>query len=130
VQDDISEIRIAVVAVRVPALAAQINFHVAGARRFAAHLDDGAAKIRPAFGAGKTGMKHADDFPVQGFQPVAPQSLVPPDGLEQTLGGETILVAQRVCGTALVAPEGVKIFVERVQSKLLLLRSGGEVNLF
>ena len=68
-------------AVRVPAAAAQINFHVAGVRRFAADLDDGAAKIRPAFGAGKTGMKHTDSFPVRSFQPVAPQPLMPPDGL-------------------------------------------------
>ena len=71
VQDDILEIRIAVMAVRMPAVAAQINFHVAGARRFTADLDDGAAKIRPALDAGETGMKHADDLPVQSFQLVA-----------------------------------------------------------
>ena len=68
VQDDIFETRIAVVAVRVPAVAAQVNFHVAGARRFTAYLDDGAAKIRPALDAGETGMKHTDDLPVQSFQ--------------------------------------------------------------
>ena len=54
-------------AVRVPAVAAQINFHVAGARRFAADLDDRAAKIRPALGAGETGMQHADGFPSEVF---------------------------------------------------------------
>ena len=109
VQDDIFEIRIAVVAVRVPAVAAQINFHVAGARRFAADLDDRAAKIRPALGAGKTGMQHADGFPVRSFQLVAPQPLMPPDGLEQPLGGKAVFVVQNIRGAALVAPDGVKI---------------------
>ncbi len=117
-------------AVRVPAVAAQINFHVAGARRFATDLDDRAAKIRPAFGAGETGMQHADGFPVQSFQLVAPQPLMPPDGLEQALGGKAVFVLQNIRGAALVAPDGVKIFGGRVQSKLLLLPLGGEVNLF
>jgi hypothetical protein len=75
-------------------------------------------------------MKHADGFPVQSFQLVAPQSLMPPDSLEQTLGGETVLVAQNVRGAALAAPDGVKIFGGSVQQELLLLRPGGEVNLF
>jgi hypothetical protein len=130
VQDDIFEIRIAVVAVRVPAVAAQINFHVAGARRFAADLDDGAAKVRPALHADETGMQDADGFPVRSFQPVAPQPLMPPDSLEQTLVGKAVFVMQNVCGAALVAPGSVKIFSGRVHPKKLLLRPGDEVNLF
>jgi hypothetical protein len=130
VQDDVFEIRIAVVAVRVPAVAAQINFHVTGARRFTANLDDGAAKIRPAFGADETGMQHADSFPIRSFQLVAPQPLMPPDGLEQTLGGKAVFVAQNVRGTALFAPDGVKIFGGRIHQELLLLQPGDEVNLF
>jgi hypothetical protein len=115
VQDDVFEIRIAVVAVRVPAVAVQINFHVAGARRFAADLDDRAAKIRPTLGADETGMQHADSFPVRGFQLVTPQPLMPPDSLEQTFGREPVFIAQNVRGAALVAPDGVKTFDGRVQ---------------
>ena len=117
-------------AVRMPAVAAQINFHVAGARRFAADLDDGAAKIRPAFGAGETGMQHADIFPIRSFQLVAPEPLMPPDGLKQPLGGEAVFVAQHVRGAALVAPDGVEVFGGRVQLGKFLLLSGDEVNLF
>ena len=79
-------------AVRVPAVAAQINFHVAGTRRFAAGLDDRAAKIRPAFGAGEAGMQHADGLAVRSFQLVAPEPLMTPDGLEQALGGKAVFV--------------------------------------
>jgi hypothetical protein len=111
-------------------VAAQINFHVAGARRFAAGLDDGTAKIRSALGAGETGMQHANGLTVRSFQLVAPQPLVPPDGLKQPLVGKTVFVAQNVRGAALVAPDGVKIFGGRVQSELLLLRPGDKVNLF
>ena len=116
VQDDIFETRIEVVAVRMPAVAAQINLHVAGARRFAAGLDDRAAKIRPAFSTDETGMQHADDLAVRSFQLVAPQPLMPPDGLEQTLGGKTVFVAQNVRGAAAVAPDGVKIFCAGIHS--------------
>jgi hypothetical protein len=111
-------------------VAAQINFHVAGARRFAANLDYGAAKIRPAFGADETGMQHADSFPIRSFQLVAPQPLMPPDGLEQTLGGKAVFVAQNVRVTALFAPAGIKIFGGRIHQELLLLQPGDEVNLF
>ena len=85
-QHHVFEILIVVVAVRAPAAGAQVNLHVAGTRRVAADLDDRAAKIRPAFDADETGMKHADGFAVGGFQLVAPQPLVLPDGLEQPLG--------------------------------------------
>ena len=96
VQHDILESRIAVVAVRVPAAGAQINFHVAGARRVVADLNDRAAKIRPAFGAGEAGMKNADGLSVGGFELVAAQALMLPDGLEQTFGRRIIFVAQDI----------------------------------
>jgi hypothetical protein len=130
VQDDVLETWIPVVAVRVPAVAAQINFHVAGAWRFAADLDDGFAKIWSTFGAGEAGVQHADIFPIQGFQLVAPEPLMPPDGLEEALGGKAVFVPQNVRGAALVAPDGVKILFGRVQSKLLLLLPGDKVKLF
>jgi hypothetical protein len=86
----------------------QINFHVAGTRRLVADLQNGVAKIRPAFDADKTGMKNADAFSINRFQPVAAQALVLPNGLQQALGGKIIFVAQRVrAGSG--APAGVKI---------------------
>ena len=90
VENDIFEIWISVVAVRVPAAGAQINFHVAGARRVIADLQNGAAKIRPALGAGKAGMKNADDSPVGGFERVALEALMLPDGLQQAFGRRTV----------------------------------------
>jgi hypothetical protein len=60
-------------------------------------------------------MQHADGLPLRGFQLVAPQPLMPPDGLEQTLGGKAVFIAQNVRGAALAAPDGVKIFGGRVQ---------------
>jgi len=130
VQDDILEIWITVVAVRAPVVAAQIHLHVAGARRFGADLNDGAAKIRPALGVRKAGMQHADRPAIQRLQLVAPQPLVHPDGLEQAFGGKTVFVAQDIRSAIPGAPIGVEIFNGRVQTKLLLPRSGGEVNLF
>jgi hypothetical protein len=71
-----------------------------------------------------------DIFPIRGFQLVAPEPLMPPDGLEQALGGKAVFVPQNVCGAVLVAPEGVEVFNGRVQLGKFLLLSGDEVNLF
>jgi len=110
VEQDIFKTRVAVVAVRAPAVAVQVNFHVAGTRRSVADLDDGAAKIRAAFGAGEPGMEHADGFPVRCLQLVAPQPLMPPDGLEQPLGGPFSFIAQDAGDATPGAPAGIKIF--------------------
>lgn len=75
-------------------------------------------------------MQHADGLPVRSFQFVAPQTLVPPDGLEQALGGNAVIVAQHVRGAAPVAPDGVKILGGGFQQEFLLLLPGDEVNLF
>jgi hypothetical protein len=45
-------------------------------------LDDGAAEIRSALDAGETRMKDAHGLTVQGFQLVAAEALLLPDGLE------------------------------------------------
>jgi hypothetical protein len=110
VQDYIFKVRIAVMAVRVPAGGTQINLHVAGARRRVADLNHRAAKIRAAFKADKSGMKHPDNFSVSGFEPVTPQALVLPDGLEQAFGGRLIFVAQGRGRRQLRPPVGVEIF--------------------
>ena len=47
-----------------PAGGLQIDFHIAGNGGGIFKLQHGAAKIRPAFGAGKSGMQHADAFSV------------------------------------------------------------------
>ena len=103
------KIFIPVVAVRAPAARAQINFHVAGTRRGAANLQDGVAKIGAAFEAGKSGVKNADAFSIGGFQLTALEPLVLPDCLQQAFGRK-MLVAQKICGDRLRAPDGVKIF--------------------
>jgi hypothetical protein len=72
-------------------------------------------------------MQHADGLAVRSFQLVAPQPLMPPDGLKQALGGEAVFVAQRIRSPALAAPDGAKIFSGRIQSEKSLPRPGDEV---
>ena len=122
VQDDVFEVRIAVVTVRPPVAGPQVNLHVAGARRIVADLNDRAAEIRPAFDTGETGVQNADGPAVRGFELVAPQTLVPPDGLEQTLVRRIMPVAQQARGAQTRAPGGVKMFRGRRQLELLLRR--------
>jgi hypothetical protein len=110
VQQDVLELRIAVVTVGAPAAGAQVNFHVAGTRRGVADLNDRAAKIRPAFDADKAGMQNPDGFSVGSLEPVALQPLVAPDGLKQAFGGQVIFVTQDVRRVQARAPVGVKIF--------------------
>jgi hypothetical protein len=62
-QDDMLEGGVLVVAVRAPAGALQVHLDVSGDRRLRAELDDGVAKIRAAFDADKTRMKHAHGWP-------------------------------------------------------------------
>ena len=87
-----------------------------------------AAKIRPALGVGKAGMKNADAFSVRGFERVALETLVLPDGLEEAFGRRIIFVVQHVAGAALRAPVGVKISSRGKHAKLLLRRVWRKVN--
>jgi hypothetical protein len=84
------------VTVRVPAIDPKVNFHVAGARRVVADLQNCAAKIRSAFDAGKAGMKNANDFSFGGFELVATQALMLPNRLEQAFGRHTVFIAQNI----------------------------------
>jgi hypothetical protein len=110
VQNDIFEIGILVMAVRVPAGGNQINFHVAGNWRLIFKLQNCTAKIWSALGAGKTGMQHTHIFSVRRFELVALEALVLPDGLQQFFRRRGTGVAQDVDGAALLAPDGVEVF--------------------
>jgi hypothetical protein len=124
VKQDIFKIRAAVVTVGAPAADAQVNFHVTGTRRGVADLNDGAAKIRPAFDARKARMQNANGFSIGGLEPVALQPLVVPDGLEQAFRRRIIFVAQDIPRAEARAPVGVKIFRRWRHCGLLLrLRS-------
>ena len=120
VQQDIFELRVAVVTMGAPAGGAQVNFHVAGTRRGVADLNDRAAKIRPAFDADKTGVQNADGSAIGSLKPVALQPLVAPDGLEQAFRRRIIFVAQDISRAKARAPVGVKIFSGRRHCGLLL----------
>ena len=102
-----------------PAAGAQIHFHVSGTRRVIADLQNGAAKIRTAFEAGKTGMKHAHGFSAKGFQFTPPQPLVLPNGLDQPLGG-ILFIPQKIPAAKARPPPGIKIFGRFDQATLLL----------
>ncbi len=86
VQNDVLEMFVPVMAMRPPAAGTQVNFHVTRTRRFVTDLQNGAGEIRPAFDADKSGMKDADGSSIGGFELVAAETLVLPDGLEQALG--------------------------------------------
>ena len=109
VQNDILEIGVAVVTMRMPAARTQINFHVTGTRRIVADLNDDALKIRPAFGAGKTGVKNTDGFPIRSFEPVTAQALMLPNGLEKALGRHAVCIVQKICLAGRHSPGGIKI---------------------
>jgi hypothetical protein len=119
-EQDVFELRVAVVTVGAPAGGAQVNFHITGTRRGVADLNDRAAKIRPAFDADKTGMQNPDGFTVGRLEPVALQPLVAPDGLEQALRRRMIFVVQDMRRAQARAPVGVKIFSGRRHYGLLL----------
>lgn len=120
VQQDILKRGITIVTVGAPAGGAQVNFHVAGTRCGVADLNDGAAKIRSALNADKTGMQNPDGFAVGGLKPVALQSLVAPDGLEQAFRRRTIFIMQDLRRAQARAPVGVKIVSGRRHCGLLL----------
>jgi len=107
-QNDIAKSWIAVVPVRPPASDADVHFHIAGAWSGIADLDERVPKIRTAFHIGETGMKQTKTLAVQSLQLIAAQTLVLPDGLEQTLGRRIAVVAQNRCRPAARAPLGVE----------------------
>ena len=123
VQDDIFEVHIAVVAVCAPAIGAQINFHVAGTRRTVANLNDCILKIRPAFGADKTGMKNTNGFSIRSFEPVTAQVLMLPNGLEQALGWQLVCIMQTSCLAGRNSPGGIKIFKYRRHLEIAFART-------
>ena len=109
-KNDVFVAGILVVAVGAPAAGLQIDLHIAGNRWFIFKLEDGAAKIRSAFGAGKTGMEDAEIPAIGRLQLIAPNPLVLPDGLQQFFRRHGTGVAEEVYGAAALAPDGVKIF--------------------
>jgi hypothetical protein len=119
-EQDVFELRVAVVTMSAPAGGAQVDLHIAGTRRGVADLNDRAAKIRPAFDADKTGMQNPDGFAVGGLEPVALQPLVAPDGLEQAFRRRFIFIVQDLRQVEARAPVGVKIFSGRRHCGLLL----------
>jgi hypothetical protein len=118
-QQNIFKIRVPVMPVGPPAIRAQIHFHVSGAGRVIANLQDRAAEIRPALQVGKARMKNPDARAPGRLQLVAPQPLVLPDGLDQPLGRKRF-IPQKTFAAAVNAPLGVKILRWRLQAPLLL----------
>jgi hypothetical protein len=108
---------------RMPAARAQIHLHVAGTRRTVADLNDCILKIRPAFGADKTGMKNTDGFPIRSFEPVTVEALMLPNGLEQALGWHTVCIVQKSCLAGKNSPGGIKIFKWRRHLEIAFART-------
>ena len=98
-QNHAVKIRVFIVAVGVPATGLQVNFHIARNGLFISDLQDGAAKIRAAFEAGKTRVKNPDGFSIRRLELIAFEALVLPDGLQQFFWRRGIFIAERVNGT-------------------------------
>ena len=107
------EIRVPVMAMRVPTRSAQVDFHVAGPRRVIANLNHRAIKIRAAFSAGEAGMKNPDIFSFRRPELIALQALMQPDGLKQAFGREVVFVVQEVRRPQPCAPAGVEVLGRR-----------------
>ena len=120
VQDDIFESRIAIVSVRPPAARMQVHFHVARHRRIVAELQHRAAKIGSAFAIGKPRMKHRDASAVQGFESLSKQTLMQPDGLEQTFGRRIGDFVQQRDNAVVPSPLRVEAVICREHLLLLL----------
>lgn len=85
-----------------------------------AELDDGVAKIRAAFDADKTRMKHAHGLAVQGLQLVALEALLLPDALEELFRRRFRRFAQRGGETLPGPPVGVTVEGDGLHLELLL----------
>src|SRR6185436_19613511 len=111
VEDDILISGVLVVPMRVPAVGREVHFHVPVARQAISELDNRVAKIGPGLMVPKTGMQHTDGLTVRGDEPIAPQSLVMPDQLENLFGewGAIGTLGQSVSGPILRAPPLVEI---------------------
>jgi hypothetical protein len=110
VKQNILKIFVPIVAVGPPAARVQINFHIAGARRGVADLQNGVAEIRPTFEADEPGVKNADAYSIGGFQFAAFEPLMLPDGLQEPLRWK-MFVAQKTCRDGLRPPLRVKLFI-------------------
>src|SRR5690606_31204036 len=86
VQQNVLKIGIAIVAMVMPAIGLQVDFHIAGFWRFTADLQKSAAKIRAGFVIPKTGVKNAHRSAVQRAELIAKEALMKPDDLQQALG--------------------------------------------
>jgi hypothetical protein len=73
-------------------------------------------------------MKHADSLAVGGFQLVAFEALMLPDGLKQFFRRHRPAVVQCVDGAALFAPGGVEIFGAGIHAAVFCA-AGGKVKL-
>lgn len=64
----------------------KINFDIPADRRSVANSHHGTTKIRSRFPIPKTWMEHPDGTTIRGLELISPNSLVVPDGLNETLG--------------------------------------------
>ncbi len=80
-------------AVRVPAVRAQVHLHVSRPGRLVPDLHHRPPKIRPSLDAAKAGMKHANRLAVQSLELIAQQPLVLPHRLQQPLRRRIVIFA-------------------------------------
>jgi hypothetical protein len=113
-------------AVRAPATSAHIHFHIAHTRGVIANLNHCAAKIRSAFGAGKTGVKNLHYLAIGSFELVTAQALMQPDGLQQAFGGQVSFIAQDIGRAQPRTPSSVKILGRREHLEIAFAPTTGQ----
>jgi len=126
-QDDLLKRGILVMPMGPPTGCAQVHFNITGHGRRGVETEHGALKIRAAFHAAKTRMKHADRLTVQCAQLLAPHALVLPDGLQQFLGWGAEAIPQNGAREVLAPPGGVKVGSGWLHLELLLRRGSRKV---
>jgi hypothetical protein len=102
----------------------EVDFHVANNGDFIAELQDGAAKVRTPFQAGKAGMKNANRLSLRRLELIAFEALVLPDSLQQFFGRRRILIVECINGTTTSAPDSVKIFGARIHAPIFFRERG------
>jgi hypothetical protein len=95
------------VAVRLPALQAPVDFHIPGHRRPLSESQQGAVKVRAGLAIAKPRVKHPQNLAVQGFQARPAKTLMLPDDLKKSFEGRAGRLLETEGRTVFQQPKGV-----------------------
>ena len=112
-QHDVAKVRIGIVVMRTPVGAAQIDFDVAGQRRFAAELYHGSTKIGPWLTVPDSRVEHLNGGSFGSAKLFPVESLMKPDGLKEIFRWGVCAFSKCRERISFVAPLCVSVELER-----------------